>query len=914
MTHKLSILLFCVSISVFARTNNTSPLFKEYQPGIVIVKLKSQKGMLHKIDAAQILQSLQTKYRIFSPQRTFETTSLKKKQGIDELNRVYTYHVDEATDIIALARRIASDPAVEYAQPNYVLKATSYPDDPLYPQIYQLGIVKAVQAWDIQKGDSSVVIAIIDTGVDWDHPDLAAAIWTNKGEIPDNGIDDDGNGYVDDIRGWDFVEATTPGVYPGEDSTQADNNPMDFEGHGTHCAGIAAGVTNNSIGIASLGGGCKIMPLRIGWTTSSEGGSGYSLYMSKAFVYAADNGASIASLSFSSDLVAAEGAKYAYKNGVVILNAAGNENVEDVGSNGVLGAQPWALSVASTNSDDNKASYSSYGKEVDICAPGGDFNSGNKQGFWSTIVNPSSIYNNQFYEEFQGTSMATPLVAALAGLLKSKHKDWTPAQIMFQIVGTADNIDAQNPSYIGKLGGGRINAYSALSESLVTAKPKIQFISADFDDTQGGNGNTFLDPGEQGKLIVTLENQWGDAHSIHATLSTADPAITISNANSSIDLLRGISNIDSSTRDNSSDPFSISVDPNAAHKKISFALSVSADGGYTANYTFQLSISPTVLVVDDDDGVNNIESYTTKVLDMLGQSYDLWDHVKRGSPTGTLLTRYPVVIWLCEWAFPALDSADRSAIGSYLDSGGNLFLSGQDIGWDLADPSGTMFLESGGESKTFFESYLKSHYVADDAGTDSLTGITDDPISNSIRLARYQPGRKADEQYPDVVSPVNGSAPTFLYSNGSAKNKAGAIEFNGSYKLVYFAFGGFESITDPAIQVSVMKNILTYFGQPIVQSVEAGDPAQPIIFSLAQNYPNPFNPVTTIEYSVPKTALVSLVVYDVLGRNVAVLVNDVKQRGTYSIPFDASSLSSGMFFYTLREGNTTVTKKMVLLK
>lgn len=799
------VLCFAVLSTAVAKQSKTGKNLK-YEPGVVVVKLKGMSSAAQPINRTAVFSMLQSKYGMTTPQKVFSTSPRSLKKGVEELEKIYTLRVSAPTDIEALAQKLEQEHEVEFAEPNYYFPLTVVPNDPLYSQIYPLSIVKADSAWNVQKGDSTVIIAIIDSGVDWDHPDLASVIWTNSNEIPNNGVDDDSNGYIDDIRGWDFV-ANVSDAFTGEDGTTEDNNPMDFDGHGTHVAGIAAGATNNGIGIASLSWGCKIMPLRCGWHSSDGNGYVSSLYAAKAYKYAADNGASVVNQSSGTSEVVIEGAKYAYKNGVVITNSAGNSNSEDVG---LLGAEPWALSVAATNSNDNKASYSSYGPQVDISAPGGDFSSGNRAGFLSTVVHPSTFYGNQQYAAFQGTSMSSPFVAALAALIKSKNKSWTPAQVMFQITGTADKIDAKNPLFVGKLGYGRINALRAVTETPPAPSPKLEFVSYVIDDASGGNGNGVLEEGESAKLKVIVRNEWGDAQNLTAVLSTTHWAVTVTKANSNYGLLYGISNIDSAQRGSLNDDFTVTVDPNAIPQIVTFTVTFSAAGGYTKEMQFTVALGARLLLVDDDDGIVNVEGYYTDALTKLGTVYDIWDHTKKGTPPLSVLQQYSAVIWLCEWAFPSLNEADRIVISSYLDGGGRLFLSGQDIGWDLADVQGTQYVESSGASKTFFETYLKSKYVSDDAAVSTLAGVPADSIGDGIQLSRYQPNRASNEQYPDVIDTVGGSRYSFTYTSGTYANRGGAIIYNKNYKLLYFAFGGFESITSEPVRLTVMERVLKW--------------------------------------------------------------------------------------------------------
>ena len=478
---KLSFALILILIVASPQADaKVRPVQKEYRiaPGEIVVKLKRHTSSGKQINKATAATNIQSEFQLTASKQLFPASERRAKIAAEELEGIVVYTAPSATDVEALAKKISGHPDVEYAEPHYYFRTHVIPNDPLYNQVYPLGIVKADSAWFYQKGDTSVVIGIIDSGVDWDHPDLSSVIWTNTDEIPNNGIDDDGNGYIDDIRGWDFV-ANVSDAGAGEDGVNEDNNPMDFNGHGTHVSGIAAGATNNTIGISSLSWGCRIMPLRSGWHATDGNGYVSSIYASQAYVYAADNGASVCNQSSGTSSVVLDGARYAYKNGVVIVNSAGNSNTDFAAS---LGSEPWALSVAATNSSDGKASYSSYNDRVDISAPGGDFNSANRKGFLSSVVNPSAFFGNSLYVEFQGTSMSSPFVASLAALIKSKHKDWTPAQIMFQITGTSDNIDVLNPQYAGKLGYGRMNALRAMTETPLDPKPDIEFVEFSISD------------------------------------------------------------------------------------------------------------------------------------------------------------------------------------------------------------------------------------------------------------------------------------------------------------------------------------------------------------------------------------------------------------------------------------------------
>jgi len=321
---------------------------------------------------------------------------------------------------------------------NEPLRYSVLPNDPLLDQQFGIRNVKADLSWKNETGVGSVIVAVIDTGVDWKHPDLQKLIWVNPGEdINSNGIaeqsdlngkDDDGNGFVDDIIGWDFWSN--------------DNDPMDTHGHGTSVAGIISADTNNGIGIAGCTWNCKIMPIRVRETTRTE----FHYMVAKGMKYAVENGAKVINLSLDSNIpVIKKTIKWTYKKGAVIVGTAGNQN-------STMNCCPDAhfkevICVASLDWNDRKWISSNYGENIDICAP--------------TLSVTTTICGS--YGRGGGTSHATPYVTALAALLFSKHPNWTNEKVIRVIIDSADSIDAINPKYKGQLGAGKINFLKALS-------------------------------------------------------------------------------------------------------------------------------------------------------------------------------------------------------------------------------------------------------------------------------------------------------------------------------------------------------------------------------------------------------------------------------------------------------------------
>ena len=341
---------------------------------------------------------------------------------------------------------LRSDPQVEYAEPNYIIKAYRTPNDPDFSKLWGLhntgqtggtadADIDAPEAWDSQTGSSNTIIAVIDSGVNYDHEDLTNNIWSNPGETPNNGKDDDGNGLIDDIRGWDFVNN--------------DNDPLDDNGHGTHVAGIIAAVGNNSKGVAGVNWSAKIMSLKF----LDKDGSGNTADAISAIQYAIDNGAKVLNSSWGSTdfSQALRDAIIATHNaGTLFVAAAGNDNKDnDVNPEYPASYKvPNIVSVAATTHKDTLASFSNYGATtVHAAAPG------------------ESIYSTSFLNSYQylsGTSQATPYVSGLAGLIWSSPNlsSLTNKEVKYNIMATSDPLNSLASRVLSR---GRINAYKALT-------------------------------------------------------------------------------------------------------------------------------------------------------------------------------------------------------------------------------------------------------------------------------------------------------------------------------------------------------------------------------------------------------------------------------------------------------------------
>jgi subtilisin family serine protease len=403
--------------------------------------------------------------------------SIKKSYKI--VPGLYLVQVFQGTDIFSTITVLEKNSEVEYAEPNYIRYATLTPNDPGFSYLWGLNNtgqtggtvdadIDAPEAWNITTGSASNVIAVIDTGVDMTHQDLSSNIWTNTGEIPGNGIDDDKNGYIDDIHGWDFYAN--------------DNDPSDTTTckHGTHVSGTIGAAGNNNTGVTGINWNVKIMPLRFLGGFLCSGSDANAI---EAIEYATQKNIRISNNSWG-------GGGYdkaledAIRNSkMLFIAAAGNGGSDGVGDNNDVNPEYPAsypldniISVAATDHNDSRASFSNYGAaSVDLAAPG---------------VNIASTIPGNKYRYFDGTSMATPHVSGVAGLLLSDDPSLENWQVIYKILQGADKKG------LPVLTGGRLNAYNSL---MISAPAKTRSEEPDF--TYSGTWTNLTNPNFSGGSV-----------------------------------------------------------------------------------------------------------------------------------------------------------------------------------------------------------------------------------------------------------------------------------------------------------------------------------------------------------------------------------------------------------------------------
>ncbi|HSQ56828.1 MAG TPA: S8 family serine peptidase [Gemmata sp.] len=357
---------------------------------------------------------------------------------------IYRVLLGSTTTAAAAASYYSALPGVASAAPDVQIQAEGTPDDPAFGFQYDMAKISAPAAWDTGTGSRNFVVGVIDTGIDYTHPDLAANIWTNPNEIAGNGIDDDGNGFVDDIHGWDFAND--------------DNDPYDDNGHGTHVSGTIGAIGDNGIGVAGVNWSVQLMALKFldangrGWISNAVAALNYAVTMGVKVTNNSWGGPETAAL--------ATAIERARGDGEIFVTAAGNQgtNLDATplypGAYSVLSDN--VVTVAATDSLDRLAAFSNYGaNSVTLAAPG---------------VSILSTTPNASYRYFSGTSMATPHVTGAIALLWSLNPDWSYQQVIAKLKESVDPVSG----LAGKVEtGGRLDVAKMLegSDGGTTASP-----------------------------------------------------------------------------------------------------------------------------------------------------------------------------------------------------------------------------------------------------------------------------------------------------------------------------------------------------------------------------------------------------------------------------------------------------------
>ena len=946
-------------------------------PGWVVVKFK--EGIAVSAGAGKtglsVVDVVAEKYEVQAIEKMFpfiDDLSASKAasfKGTALLQRVFRMKIDEQRDPRTVAAAFNALDEVAYAEPMYREKIITnpasgerpfwskppapimaIPNDPTFSSMTHLTHVMAPEAWDVVKGeDGDVVVAIIDGGTDWDHPDLAANIWTNPGEVPGDGVDNDDNGFVDDVRGWNFANDSN-------DPTGLPTTPTNAA-HGTGTAGVVAAVTNNGTGVSGISWNASIMPVNISCPETDEA----ICYTLSGILYAARNGADIVNASLGGPFFSFLGQDIldiALENGTLVIAAAGNDRV----NNDIIPQYPadykHALSVGATNKNfDSIATFSNYGISVDIYGPGVGIN--------------TTLPNGLYTSTFQGTSFSSPLVAGVAALVKTLHPDWTVAQVREQVRASADDISARTnvPPYRGKVGKGRLNAFNAVT----LATPSARVASAEVKDSQGSSR---IDPGEIGTVTVDITNFLEPVTDLTVTLESASSQISVLTPTANIAALNPgdtsqVSfevavaadtpfNLDTNlnTRFSSGDykdvdGFAVTVN-STIHETGVVDMFISDDGnlGWEAfqgesagvgfrylgfDYLFEGGIimgnTPSRIVnnvraagatIDDDfareadsdygiiDGRETFEEGALQILDDQA-SVPLKLRVNLDSYADTTEANDDFIVLKYTIENTSVADMDNFHMGLFFD-------------WDS-------FLDPTSDYARFDEARRMGIFqnVPEGEGTFIATKLLNNEVDLSYRAIKNSVDLFDDDGFSkaekwDFIS--GGIQVTELDTTDISILVAGGVDTLPAGGSAEFAFALVTGNTPEAVRANA-DNAQQLWDEklsglsPNPVSVEDPTNASAFTFALNEPYPNPVQGGATITYQLASTGDVVLKAYDMLGREVRTLVEGTERAGNHSITWDGRDnaglqLASGVYMISLQApangGIKTATQKVVVVR
>ncbi len=956
-----SLLLFASPL--WAQNGLIKGEFDYYLPNTVIVKLKTVPNADGRgnVSLPANLAKAAALININSAVQPFPAPQGALLKGEAPISKIVSIDYSSGEDPVSVSNRLAKNPDVEWAEPRYARKVNFDVNDTHYNSLtqYNLFKIKAAEAWDINKGNKNILIGIIDSGVYWGHPDLQGNIYQNLAEDADrdghtiewngtnwildpgdlNGIDDDGNGFKDDLAGWDF----------GGSSGTPDNNPEeDPATHGTLVAGVASAVTNNNLGVASIGFNCSILPVKC---TRKDMDSRYIIYAIEGIKYAADKGAKIINCSFagySYSKAEQEVIDYAVSKGALVIAAAGNDNLRMTsypsGYNGVL-------SAAASNATDARWGASNYGESIDVTAPG--------QLIYST-------WGSDGYTSANGTSFAAPLTAGLAGLLINQFPSYTPLQIGELIRVTADDISSANADSLRYLlGKGRINAYKALTavNPVSVRGTKVEFIDE-------SNRNGVIEKGETASIKIKFINYLSPVSGVQATISCSSPYISIQNSSFT---LPALATLDSAW--NSSSRFSFRVNSAAPNNlKVNFLITYTGNG-YNDFQWISVMVNPTFGTMADNNislsitGTGNIgfsdypaNTEGTGLRFLNGENILFEGSFLYGTSPSMLADAARIDDSEQSRDFKAVSPFIKISAPAHSDSEGSAVFNDDNAGSN----------KLGIETKLIAYTYKSAPYnnfiilrgVLRNKSAANITGLYCgwyldldlDESDYQDDIAVYDQQNKLVYAYDSNNNPIyyytgaslltNQNFKAFTVDNAGSNNgisinpsftknskwsmlsgavsktsagpgdislmfSAGPVNINaGSYANVAFVIAFGENLNS-------LRNAIALAGEKyaLIPDDDGTDPVIiPDSFALSQNYPNPFASYTRVQYDLPKEDYVSIKVFDILGREVALLKEGTMPAGKHFALFSAGTLPSGTYILRIETPSFSAVKKMMLMK
>ncbi len=1005
---------------------NASPLDDHYLPGRLIVKLESNVSDNYFMQSAdyqtvhtETLQKLETfleSYDVKSMTPVFGPNTLSNLQELKRsrpkisskateltgsLQRTYVINYRSGEDPKQLATEIEKIGGVVYAEPHYTYQTADVnilknqqespemfpsmqeseenkyiPNDPLIDQHSQnlFDYMNIFKAWGVNRGSSDVVIAIVDTGVYYDHPDLKDNLWYN----PEPGLADDYFAefeILNDTIGWNFWESGD--VFKGEEPEQNANPVGKFSRHGTRVAGVAAAVTDNAEGIAGVGFQTQYMPVKVGGTKDYPNSLPFAIH---GIIYAAINGADVINCSFvgtGNSRFSSDAITFAQEMGAVVIAAIGNNGISTTGTYPASFDDVLAVGAVRDSFDDRITHFSNFGYKVDVFAVG--------QSVMSTTFEYDDEENLWVpgYQPFTGTSAATPIVSGLAGLLKAEYPDWPAQRIASQISGTARSIRHANPEqqYEDKLGNGVIDAFAALTENV----PVIHFTDYVFTKEQ----NQKINVGESGVLTAEGVHFGSPSPELFFKLESMQPGITIHTERKAIsDLGPGeIFNI----------VFSISIDDDYSLDSVpGFRLTWSAgdieDPSYQGTHiilydellygnmennriTMSIPSDGTLGFMHPDDnsiGIGFIPGGFDNILSesgiMISGYRDVEQVIINQVRDSTGITRHFLPVK--NFRFDNAPSYHNTQVGSARfhsvnhpiareleieleaitpigrsDSRPTIFLNFhvtnvsdfiyRDIHfgifnhWEIREegPHSIHFSE---EQKLMYVRHESSPLVAGIATRGNISGAL--AINNESTMTLDQAESRSDSLsfgiiYHEDDEHLDGFTDAEKYlalTSGTERTTLSADNVSMVFSTGPYTLHPHSQVTIGFIYVweqnaqRLINEVSSALGMELLKHDESGEYAKTgkvaDELTLYANYPNPFNNQTNLRFDLRESTHVELAVYDLLGRRVVMLVNEVRDQGPHFVILDGSSMASGTYIAILRADGNIKSEMMLMVK
>ena len=896
-------ILFFAGFSHLAAAQEPVPEFKDqvvvvqFESGIMIGEGSAKTNLLSGFDRAAERYDVYRIERVY-PFLDYVEPTPKTAENLDALRRTYYVRYGLQTDPEQVSRDFSSESGVVYAEPVLVTRRygsvlQAEPNDPQYEQQQSyLGLVRLPEAWDIVKAEDAsepIVIAIVDTGGDWDHEDLLGNVWINEDEIPDNGIDDDNNGFIDDVHGRN----SNNGDETNNDPTPDPNWP-EITGHGTAVAGTASAVTDNGVGVAGAAWNAKLMHINT-FCIEEEVCDGFG-----GILYAAVNDADIINTSWGGfpgeeELrMISQTLDLATDMGSLVVAAAGNESSNNDFYPSYPDAHPRVLSVGATERDSRQlAEFSNYGRSVDIYAPGVNIN--------TTLPNDEYANNNECLPGdecsiISGTSFSSPLVSGIAALVKTRFPDISPDELREQLRLSAENIDMDNssPMYVGQLNGGLVDAEASLQTVTV---PAVRVKNWSWENS---DGNQQIDPGDEVTVNVTFINYLAATEQLAVKLTPLEsyPYITLLGAEQSIGVLE--------TGESTMVTFRFSVADNVIlNRAIHFSVHI-RDGSFT----------------DEPDVLNFFRQPNlaglTEALRALYQSTDGdnwldnsgWDIT--ATPTveelngwfGVQVTQGWVEILLLANNLTGVIPPELGKVEGLR----NLWLPQNQLSGQIPQELGQLM-----ELETLILSHnLMTGSIPPELGQLSKLNvllIELNELSGSIppelgQLLDLQVLSLRDNQLMGTVPTELGQLSRLIALDLSNNALTGSLprSLMQLNNLESLAFEGQELCApqDDEFQ-EWLQNVGAVFGPTCITVAieETNEGASlPEKFTVHGNYPNPFQETTQLAFDLPWQARVRVEVIDVIGRHVlSVPESDMMAGWSKSIELNGATLPAGLYLY-----------------